>query len=93
LFTRALLCGPVPVEVTNDKAGPYLRVLDDLVPAAAQVTEQFGNSRIEADHGRLKAGCGRARTETLPLGGTNCCRPYLRPEPELLPARHLSTSP
>jgi transposase-like protein len=27
-FTRALACGPVPVEVTTDKAPAYLRVLD-----------------------------------------------------------------
>jgi transposase-like protein len=41
--------------VTTDKAGPYLRVVDDLVPTAAHVTEQYSNNRIEADHGRLKA--------------------------------------
>jgi transposase-like protein len=54
-FTRAVTYGPVPVEVTTDKAGPYLRVLDELVPTAMHVTEQYGNNRIEADHGRLKA--------------------------------------
>jgi transposase-like protein len=54
-FTCALRHGPAPVEVTTDKAGPYLRVLDELVPAAMHVTEQYGNNRIEADHGRLKA--------------------------------------
>ena len=54
-FIRALRHGPTPVEVTTDKAGPYLRVLDDLVPAATHVTEQYGNNRVEADHGRLKA--------------------------------------
>jgi IS6 family transposase len=54
-FTRALRCGPAPVEVTTDKAGPYLRVLDDLVPAAAHVTEQYDNNPIESDHARLKA--------------------------------------
>ncbi len=54
-FTRALAHGPVPVEVTTDKAGPYLRVLDELVPAAAHCTERYGNNRVEADHGRLKA--------------------------------------
>jgi transposase-like protein len=48
----------VPVEVTTDKAGPYQRVLDELVPTAAHVTEQYSNNRIEADHGRLK---GRLR--------------------------------
>jgi hypothetical protein len=41
--------------VTTDKAGPYLRVLDQLVPAAAHVTERYSNNRIESDHGRLKA--------------------------------------
>ena len=30
-------------------------MLDDLVPAAAHITEQYRNNRIEADHGRLKA--------------------------------------
>ena len=54
-FARALLHGPVPVEVTTDQAGPYLRVLDELVPVAVHVTEQFSNNRIEADHARLKA--------------------------------------
>jgi hypothetical protein len=29
---HALAHGPVPVEVITDKAGPYLRVLDDLIP-------------------------------------------------------------
>jgi transposase-like protein len=30
-------------------------VLDELVPAACHLTEQYGNNLIEADHGRLKA--------------------------------------
>jgi IS6 family transposase len=30
-------------------------VLDDLVPAARHVLEQYANNRVEADHGRLKA--------------------------------------
>jgi transposase, IS6 family len=70
-FTRALKYGPVPVEVTTDKAGPYLRVLDELVPAAAHVTEQYGNNRIEADHARLKA---RLR----PMRGLKQLRPAAR---------------
>jgi transposase-like protein len=41
--------------VITDKAGPYLRVLDEFVPAAAHATDQYSNNRIEADHGRLKA--------------------------------------
>ena len=66
-FTRALSYGPAPVEVTTDRAGPYLRVLADLVPAAAHVTEQYGNNRIEVDHGRLKE---RLR----PMRGLKCYR-------------------
>jgi transposase-like protein len=54
-FTRALRHGPTPVEVTTDQAGPYLRVLDELVPAADHVTEQYDNNPIESDHARLKA--------------------------------------
>ena len=54
-FTRALAQGPAPVEVTTDKAGPYLRVLDELVPAAAHITEQYDNNPIESDHARWKA--------------------------------------
>ena len=53
-FSRALCHGPAPIEVTTDRAGPDLRVLDDLASAAAHVTEQYSDNRI-ADHGRLKA--------------------------------------
>jgi IS6 family transposase len=54
-FTRALDHGPCPIEVTTDHAATYPRVLDELVPAARHVTEQYGNNPIEADHGRLKS--------------------------------------
>ena len=54
-FIRALAHGRMPVEVTTDKASPYLRVLDELAPAALHVTEQYANNAVEADHGRLKA--------------------------------------
>jgi transposase-like protein len=54
-FTRALDHGPSPIEVTTDQAAAYLRVLDELVPAACHVTEQYGNNPIESDHGRLKS--------------------------------------
>jgi transposase-like protein len=30
-------------------------VIDELVPAAAHITEQYDNNRIESDHARLKA--------------------------------------
>ena len=57
-FTRALRHGPAPAEVTTDKAGPYLRVLDELVPTGLHVTEQYANNRVES-----AAAC-RQRDET-----------------------------
>ena len=54
-FTRALRCATAPVEVTTDRAPVYPRVLDELVPAALPVTEQYANKIIETDHGRLKS--------------------------------------
>jgi transposase-like protein len=54
-FTRALTRGPAPVEVTTDRAPVYPRVLDDLLPGARHVLEQYANNVVEADHGRLKA--------------------------------------
>jgi len=54
-FVRALEQAPRPVEVTTDKAPAYLGVLDELLPGARHVTEQYGNNPVEADHGRLKA--------------------------------------
>ena len=43
---------PEVITVVTDKAGPHLRVLDELVPTAMHVTEQFANNRIDADHAR-----------------------------------------
>jgi hypothetical protein len=54
-FTHALEYGPSPTEVTTDRAPTYPRVLDELLPAACHVTEQYTNNPIEADHGRLKS--------------------------------------
>jgi IS6 family transposase len=45
---RALRYGPAPVEVITDQADPYLRVLAELVPAAAHVTEQYANNLYRA---------------------------------------------
>jgi transposase-like protein len=44
-----------PMEVTTDQAPAYPAVLEELLPAAWHRTEQYGNNRVEADHGRLKA--------------------------------------
>ena len=48
--------------MTTDRAPAYPRVLDELVPEAWHVVEQYANNPIEADHGRLKA-------QTRPMRG------------------------
>ena len=54
-FARALRAGTVPAEVTTDRAPVYPRVLDELIPSALHIVEQYANNPVEADHGRLKA--------------------------------------
>ncbi|MCA1835865.1 MAG: IS6 family transposase [Actinobacteria bacterium] len=54
-FTRALNHGPCPAEVSTDRAPAYPRVLDELLPSACHVVEQYANNPVEADHGRLKS--------------------------------------
>src|SRR5437763_864618 len=54
-FTRALEHSPRPAEGNTDRASTYLRVLDELLPSACHVTEQYANNTVEADHGRLKS--------------------------------------
>ncbi len=54
-FTSSLADHGLPAEVTTDLAAPLLRVIDELIPEAVHDTEQYSNSRIENDHGRLKA--------------------------------------
>jgi len=41
---RALEHGPRPIEVSTDRAPAYPRVLDELLPAACHVTEQYANN-------------------------------------------------
>jgi len=77
-FTRALAHGPAPVEVTTDKAAAYLRVLDDLVPDALHVTEQYANNPIEADHGRLKDRLPPMRGLKRLHSGGSCGRMFAR---------------
>ena len=54
-FTDVLEHGTRPAEVTTDRAPAYPRVIEELIPTACHVTEQYGNNPVEADHGRLKA--------------------------------------
>jgi transposase-like protein len=41
--------------IITDQAPAHPVVLEELLPAAWHRTEQYGNNRVEADHGRLKA--------------------------------------
>jgi DDE superfamily endonuclease len=66
-------------EVSTDRAPAYRRVLDERLPAACHVMEQYANNAVEADHGRLNA---RLR----PMRGLNKLRSAqvissIRPEP------------
>jgi len=45
----------MPVEVVTDLAPVYPATLEELLPAAWHRTDRYGNNRVEADHGRLKA--------------------------------------
>jgi transposase-like protein len=55
-FERAIGATKVmPVEITTDQAPVYPAVLEELLPVAWHRTDQYGNNRVECDHGRLKA--------------------------------------
>jgi transposase-like protein len=54
-FQRAIItAGAVPAEVITDRAPVYPKLLDELIPTAWHHSEQYGNNRIEGDHGQLK---------------------------------------
>lgn len=53
--TRALRHGAAPREVATDRAPVYPRLLEEIMPTARHVTDQYANNAMEADHGRLKA--------------------------------------
>jgi IS6 family transposase len=54
-LTRAMTLASMPAEVTTDRAPVYPRVIDELVPGARHILEQYANNVVEADHARLKA--------------------------------------
>jgi transposase-like protein len=58
-FTRALEHGPSPSEVTTDGAAAYPRVLEELVPAACHLTEQYTNNPSKPITVGSRPGCGR----------------------------------
>jgi transposase-like protein len=43
-----------PAEVITDRAPTYLRVLDEMWPAAWHHRERYANNRVEANHAQLK---------------------------------------
>lgn len=53
-FFSRLSFGRRPGEVTTDRAPIYPRVLDDVVPSARHVVEQYANEVMEADPALLK---------------------------------------
>ena len=65
-FTRALQHGAHPTEVSTDQAPAYPRVLDELLPAACHIVEQYTSNPIEPDHGRLKSQLGPIRGLEVP---------------------------
>jgi transposase-like protein len=55
-FERAIgTTNVTPAEVVTDQAATHPAVLDELLPAAWQRTEQYANNRVEGDHSRLQA--------------------------------------
>jgi transposase, IS6 family len=89
--------GTIPVEVTTDSAPTYPRVLDELVPSALHVAEQYANNPVEADHGRLKArlrpmrGLKRHRSARILAAGHAFVQNMRRGHCEIatdVPARH-----
>jgi len=85
-FTRALVHGSSPIEVTTDHAAAYPRVLDELVPAACHVTEQYGNNPIGSRTAEVPI-ASDARAQTAPLRTSNHRRARLHPEHSPRPLR------
>jgi IS6 family transposase len=93
-FTRAVRAGTVPVEVTTDPAHVYPRVLDELLPSALHIFEQYANNLVEADHGQLESAApADARPEAPPLSTDPRHRSPLRAELAPRPLRHRHRRP
>ncbi len=101
-FRCALAHQPHPVEVTTDRAPGYPGVLDELLPAARHVVEQYANNPIECDHGRLKArlrpmrGLKRRRSAIVLAAGhafvQNIRRDHYEVAVDVAPSRRLSVA-
>ncbi len=64
-----------PAEITTDRAPAVARAITEVLLAALHDITQYANSRVEADHGRLKArlrltrGLKRDRTASVVIRG------------------------
>jgi transposase, IS6 family len=85
-FARAATFGPAPVEVSTDRAPVYPRIIDELVPSARHVVEQYatGASRPRSTQG---AAATDARTEPIGLRAHHLHRSRLRAEGAPRPPR------
>ncbi len=63
--------------MTTDRAAAYPRVIEELIPAACHVTEQYANNAVEADHGRLNARLRPMRGVNGSLGTGDQCRAHV----------------
>jgi IS6 family transposase len=54
-LSRAIRAHGEPTEVVTDRAPALRAAIHGLMPAAFHNTAQYANSRVECDHGRLKA--------------------------------------
>ena len=74
-FASAIAAHGPPAEISTDRAHTLIRVVTDLLPAALHDTTQYGNNRVEADHGRLKVrlrpmrGLKRDRSASIVIRG------------------------
>jgi hypothetical protein len=67
-------------EVVTDAAPVYLRVVDQLVPAAWHRVERYANNRIEAGHSRLKTPTATHARLTHPANSPERSDPGLHPD-------------
>ena len=54
-FTTAIAAHGESEEVVTDRAAALANVIEDVMPRALHNTTKYANSRVECDHGRLKA--------------------------------------
>jgi transposase-like protein len=54
-LSSAITAHGEPVEVMTDKSPAVAKTIRELAPGARHDTTQYANSRVESDHGRLKA--------------------------------------